>query len=259
MASSDHEIYELFKTEPRFLDVFIPMNPDATYTYESITFKKVQRSCDGMLKSSDPNEATVILEFQMQKNPDIYARIMSEIAIYHREHLEKKVRGVIIFKDTKTDPGDHNWSQVAKTCPGLLKVLYLNQIYEDLKRTQPNSPLQAVFAPFVEKDRNYIRQNAKKWSYQIDALPYLPEQRERMFDVYLSFLVDRLPGITKKEFLNMSPLARDLSHTQFYKDVAKETEVGANMRLLQEMLDEGLISQEVYDLKVKGLKEKRPA
>jgi predicted transposase YdaD len=271
MGSSDHELYQLFKAEPRFLGVFVEMKPNETYTFESVTFKSFQRQCDGILKSDNPDEATVIFEFQMQKKANIYARIISEMVMYHSEHITQKVRGVIVFKDRKTDPGDQNWKPVAETCPGLLKVLYLDEVYQDLKASQPESPLQAVFAPFVENDPNLIRRNARKWSQQLNQLPYTPEQRETFLKIFLSWLANSLPNLSEKELTKMTSLAHDISHTRFYKDVlqkgkaegkAEGREEGllkGKIVQLQELLDEGAITQEFFDLKVRKLKEQEPS
>jgi hypothetical protein len=258
MASSDHEFYQLFKTEPRFLDVFIEMHPERSYTFESVTFKKVQRSCDGLLQSDDPDEACVIFEFQMQKKPNIYQRIITEMAMFQTQNPGKKVRGVIVFQDPETDPDEPHWKRMATTCPELIKVLYLNEIYEDLKQKKPNSPLQAVFAPFVEKDPKLIRQNAKKWSQQLNQLPYNQQQRETILVVFLSWLVNCLPDITKKELKDMTSLAQNIRHTQFFKDVAEEVWPDHQLKLLQEQLEEGVISREYFDRKVKELKKKYP-
>jgi predicted transposase YdaD len=269
MGSSDHEFYELFKAEPRLLDIFIDMNPHATYEFDSMIFKELQRQCDGLLRSSDPDEAAIIFEFQMQRKPDIYVRIISEMAMYQSKNMKQKVRGVIVFLNPDIDPGDPNWRQVVDTCPDLLKVLYLNEIYEDLKRTKPDSPLQVVFAPFVENDLRLIRRNARKWSKQLNQLPYNQEQRETIFKVFMSWLVKNLPDISEKELIEMTSLVQDISHTRFYKEVSEkflqeglerglergiQKSLNESIQVLQEMLDEGLISKETYESKVKVLK-----
>jgi predicted transposase YdaD len=262
MASSDIELYQLFKAEPRFLNVFVEMDLNETYTFEPITFKDFNRRCDGLLRSDNPDEATVIFEFQMQKTEDIYARIVSEMAMYHLENIKRKVCGVIVFRNPETDPDDHNWQQVRDTCPGLLKVLYLNQVYEDLKHNQPDSPLQAVFAPFCEKDPNLIRQNASSWSRQIHQLPYPKEQREIILKVFMSWLTQSLPDLSKKELKQMTSLTFDIKHTRFYKEVSEESrregEFTGQLKLLRNMLNEGLISQETFDRKMNALKDQHP-
>jgi predicted transposase YdaD len=73
----------------------------------------------------------------------------------------------------------------------------------------------------------------------------------------------------------MISLAHDISHTRFYKDVLQKgkTEGRAEGReegkaegllkgkieQLQELLDEGAITQEFFDLKVRKLKEQEPS
>jgi predicted transposase YdaD len=69
----------------------------------------------------------------------------------------------------------------------------------------------------------------------------------------------------------MSSLVFDISHTRFYKDVEdrvgekakqegkQEGEFTGKLKLLQEMLDEGTISQETFDRKVEALKNLKPA
>ena len=83
------------------------------------------------------------------------------------------------------------------------------EIYEELKRSQLSTPLQAVFAPYVEKVPHLIRQNASKWSQQLNQLPYNPGQRETFLKVFLSWLVDALPDLSEKELKQMTSLVRD--------------------------------------------------
>jgi hypothetical protein len=131
----------------------------------------------------------------------------------------------------------------------------------------------------VEKDPKLIRQNAKKWSQQLNQLPYDQEQRETILEVFLSWLVNCLPDITKKELKDMTSLAQNIRHTQFYRDVfedfikagtknirhtqlyrdvAEEVRPDHQLNLLQEQLVEGVISREYFERKVKELKEKYP-
>jgi hypothetical protein len=52
---------------------------------------------------------------------------------------------------------------------------------------------------------------------------------------------------------------KNIRHTQLYKDVAEEVRPDHQLKLLQELLAEGGISQEYFDRKVRELKEDRPS
>jgi predicted transposase YdaD len=64
----------------------------------------------------------------------------------------------------------------------------------------------------------------------------------------------------------MTSLTFDIKHTRFYKEVSEESrregrregEFTGQLKLLRNMLNEGLISQETFDRKMKELKGKEP-
>jgi predicted transposase YdaD len=60
----------------------------------------------------------------------------------------------------------------------------------------------------------------------------------------------------------MTSLVHDISHTRFYRDVIqkgeKRGEITGRVKQLRELLEEGSISKDLFDLKVKQLKEQLP-
>jgi predicted transposase YdaD len=259
---SDFQFYQLFATEPRFLNIFTKLDPDAEYVFESRTFKEVSVTCDGLLEAKDPNLPAIIFEFQMQEDKTVYRRIFQEMAAYQRENRGRHVQGILVFHSRKLNKNpDPSWHPYSQTCAGNFKVLYLNEIFDDLKRRHPNAPLLAVLSPFVEQDPKAVWENVRNWISQLQQLPLSKAKRADIINVMLSWIEMILEDPKKKELINMLRAKTDFRDNFVTRAFKAEFEAIAfekgKAQNLKDLLNRGIITQDVYDAEIKALKEKR--
>jgi predicted transposase YdaD len=294
---SDFQFYQLFATEPRFLSIFTELDPDAEYVFESRTFKEAAVTCDGLLEARDPNLPAIIFEFQMQEDDTVYRRIFQEMAAYQREHRGRQVQGILVFHSRKLNKNpDPSWHPYSETCTDNFKVLYLNEIYDDLKRHQPSSSLLAILSPFIERNPEVVWENLPTWIRQLEQVPLSKTKRIDLTNVLLSWVEMILEEPRKKELIQMLRAEADFRDnfvTRAFKAIGFEEgetvgfekgetvgfekgetvgfekgetvgfEKGETVGLvkgkalqLEDLLKRGIITQDIYDAEIKALKEK---
>jgi hypothetical protein len=263
---SDFQFYQLFATVPRFLSIFTELDPDAEYTFKSRTFKEVSVSCDGLLEASDPDLPGIIFEFQMQEEPSVYRRIFQEMAAYQCENPEREVQGILVFFSRKINKKpDPSWHPYSEACAGNFKVLYLNEIYEDLKQHEPSSPLRVILAPFIEQNPETVWANLSNWINQLQQLPLSKTKRAKIIHVMLSWVEMILEEPKKKELIKMLRAKTDFRDNFVTRAFKAELEaIGFEKgethwkaQQLRDLLDRGIITQAIYDAEIKALKAKR--
>ena len=118
---SDPHFYEIFKKCPRLLNVLVPLNHEAGYSFRSVTFKRTHRSSDGVIEPEDPSEPTYILEFQVSSDKTVYPRILVEMALYNLEHADRDIRGILVFPREADDPKPDTWTRLI-TCGRQVRI-----------------------------------------------------------------------------------------------------------------------------------------
>jgi predicted transposase YdaD len=274
---SDIQFYQLFATVPRFLNIFTELDPEVEYVFESRTFKRVSVSCDGLLEARNPDLPAIIFEFQMQEDNTVYRRFFHEMAAYQHENSGRQVQGILVFYSRKLNKNpDPSWHPYSETCPGNFKVLYLDEIYDDLKQHQPNSPLLVILSPFMERNPKVVWENLTTWIRQLQQLPLPKTKRIDIIHVMLSWVEMILEEPKKKELINMLRAKADFRDNfvaRAFKAIGFEEgetigfkkgetfgfekgETHWKTQQLNDLLNRGLITQDVYDAEIKALKAK---
>ena len=77
---TDKQFYKLFSELPGYFFDLTEIHHPAQYKFRSETIKEFSRSMDGLMEPDNPNAPHIVVEFQMQKDNDIYYRTVMEMA-----------------------------------------------------------------------------------------------------------------------------------------------------------------------------------
>ncbi len=238
---TDSQFYLIFKACPELFDVFAPLDKATTYRFDAMVFKDVLRSCDGVFEPEDTKAVTYIVEFQAQKEANVYPRILLEMAAYKLEKGEREVRSILIFLSEDLDPKPKIWWDFSQTCSGGFRVVYLDETLRALPR---HHPLVATMAPLLEKKEQVLKQEALQCLKNIHNAGLKPAQVLTLEKVFFSFLTQRFSKWTREELRTMLGFDTPVEETVFYKEVFQE---GKTEGKLEGMLEEVLGAKQRLD------------
>lgn len=219
---SDPHFYKIFKACPELFNVFAPIDMTAGYRFASQAYKEIDRTYDGIFEPVDKNAPTFIIEYQVEPEPNIYPRIFLEMSGYQLEHMDRKIRGVVIFLSESSDPKLAPWRDFSKGCGEGFCVVCLDV---RLARLTQHHPLVATFKPLLERNKKDLELQASKCLRNIRKAKLEPEQKVALEDVFFSWLTQRFKSLTKKEILAMFGFDTPVEETVFYKEVHHEGKI----------------------------------
>ena len=210
---SDKHLFEIFKTNPQWFFELTRRPSPGPCQFVSVTIKAIERRADGILVPDSPTATVTITEFQMQRDPLIYGRVVVEMAMVQAEHPKRKVDGVIVFGTRELDPRITPWIKV-------VSAYYLDELLEQLAAVTPGHPLVAVFQPLVEKNRELLEQNAVHYYNQIKSSSANRRAKEKLLAVFVDWMLKRFNERGKQEIEKMLlGELPDLQETQAGKDL----------------------------------------
>ncbi|NEX17722.1 MAG: hypothetical protein C1943_14145 [Halochromatium sp.] len=223
---TDKQIYLLLGADPEFLCLLTDgLRIDGPYAFEAIDVKALERRIDGVVLPADPAQAIWAIEVQAQKDDAIYHRLLVDMGLLGERRLEQPVRGLLLFLSPEHDPQTEPWhSTFARDpqCP--IRRVYLIEVLEQLRQTQPEHPLLATFLPYLVEDRERLREQAPLAYGQIQQAP-LPEQaRRHCLDVFQSWLLARFQDQTLEEILSMLGEMTPLEQTRAYQEIVAKNQ-----------------------------------
>ena len=153
--NTDKHLYEIFEAYPQWVFELTGRPWTGPCRFQSVTIKAIQRSADGVLIPEVTGEAILVVEFQMYRDPQIYGRVVVEMAVIQEEHAGRDVQGILIFGSKELDPQTAPWSRV-------VSAYYLDEMLTELEQSCPDHPLIALFQPLIEKDNKRLQENANE-------------------------------------------------------------------------------------------------
>ena len=110
---SDTQFYQIFKKCPNLFAEIVPFDLSAGYRFSSRAYKQVDRTYDGLFEPSDEKAPTLIVEWQVKPEPNIYPRIFMEAGGYQLEEPKRRVKMVLIYPNEACDPKLLPWREFA--------------------------------------------------------------------------------------------------------------------------------------------------
>ncbi len=243
---TDKQIDLLLGADPEFLCLLTNgLSIDGPYDFEAIDVKALERRIDGVVLPADPKQAILAIEVQAQKDDSIYHRLLIDMGLLGERHLQQPVRGLLLFLSPEHDPKTEPWHSAIAHNPDLpLRRVYLTDVLEQLRQTQPEHPLLATFLPYLIEDRTRLREQAPIAYGQIQQAPLPEPARRHCLDVFQSWLLARFQDQTLEEILVMLGEMTPLEQTRAYREIVaknkpiwkQEGEAGLILRLLRRRL-----------------------
>jgi len=264
---SDPHFYKIFMACPELFVVFAPIDMKAEYRFASQAFKEIDRTYDGIFEPVDKTAPTYIIEYQVELEANVYPRIFLEMSGYQLEHMDREVRGIVIFLCESSDPKLTPWWNFSQGCGEGFCVVYLDRVLAELTS---DHPLVATFKPLVEHNKKNLKQQALECLQNIRKADLKPNQKAALEDVFLSWLTQRFKSLTKKEITAMFGFDTPVEETVFYKEVLHEGEMRGEIRgkiegiitritkeisSYQQLHEQGYLPLAVYEEKVKALND----
>ncbi len=189
------------------------------YHFEALEVKGLDRRTDGVLLPDAPGEPIWVIEVQGRGDANIYYRLLVELGLVGERHPGRVVRGLILFATPALDPRTEPWHGAARHPDAPLRVAYLESILDALAARAPEHPLLAVFLPYRVADRERLRREGPQALARI-ATAVLPERvRERLTDVFMSWVTVRFSHMSYREILTMFGIETPFEETRTYKEL----------------------------------------
>ncbi len=203
---TDKELFRVFQAVPQWLYLIRRQDAPAKVSLESVTFKALEKRCDGILIPDDEQLAVQIVEFQGYHDPLIYARIGIEMGMLQQLHPNRAVGGVIFFMDRTFDPQSPPWNAI-------IEAVYLVEVLKELETSEPNHPLVAVFQPLFIDDQEILEQRAAMCYNSIRSSPLPDVTAATLVEVFCSWMFQRFRDRSRQEieamFIQQLPDLRD--------------------------------------------------
>ncbi len=217
---TDTLFYRLFLQRPQLIfDLAdFPAYQKAPYRFQSVELKQAAFRIDGVfMPLAEQRECPLIFaEVQYQKDPKIYARLLSEILLYLYQNTPlHDWRAVVIFPDLASDPGKPaHYREFFDS--GRIQVVYLDRL------PQHGEGLGVQLIHLIEIDDARIPQQLARIKTAITASPQ--ESRRDWLELLETLLVYKLPRLSRDEVRAMLSdiLNVELKQTRFYQDVFAE-------------------------------------
>ncbi len=212
--NTDKEVYQIIRSCPEMIFGLAKIDFPGPGKMESVTVKALQRTMDALFRPDDLDAPLFVIEVQFQKSPNIYQRIVAEMAQIQEENGSASIEGIILFATAKLDPKTLPWTKVVRS-------VFLDEMLTELEEEDVSHPLVAVFKPVFEANKTELEKHAAKYYRQIEASPLEPIQRDALLDVFLSWLIERLGKITIKD-LSMILELPDIKDTVCGRELIEE-------------------------------------
>ena len=162
----------------------------------SFTVKSLERRTDGVIVPQAPFHPLWVIEFQFGDNPYIYTRIVQKMAAIQEEFGMREVQGMIFFGEARSDPQTKPWTSHVRS---IVLVEELRRLAERV----PEHPLVAVFQPLLAEREHDLEHTAGGFYRAIKNSKLKRGVREALEEVFVSWLLQRLPNRSKQEIEKM--------------------------------------------------------
>jgi predicted transposase YdaD len=193
---TDKQLYRVFGAQPAWVFELAGLPPVGKCAMRSLTVKTLERRSDGVIVPEALAPPLSVIEFQFGENPQIYTRTVQKMAAVQEEFQMREVQGVIFFAERRLDPRTKPWS-------GLVRSIVLPDELRRLAERSPLHPLVAAFQPLLAESETELEQNAGGFFRTIKTSKLKREVKQALEEVFLSWLIQRLPTRTRQEIQKM--------------------------------------------------------
>lgn len=193
---TDKQLYRVFGAQPQWVFELAELPPVGKCAMRSLTVKTLERRADGVIVPQSPVPPLSVIEFQFGENPQIYIRTVQKMAAVQEEFDMREVQGVIFFGEPRFDPRTKPWTS-------LVRSIVLPDELRRLAERSPGHPLVAAFQPLLAESESDLEQKAGGFFHIIKTSKLNRGVKEALEEVFLSWLIQRLPKRTRLEIEKM--------------------------------------------------------
>ncbi len=193
---TDKQLYRVFGAQPEWVFQLARLPPVGKCAMRSLTVKTLERRTDGVIVPEDPTPPLSIIEFQFTESPHIYTRTVQKMAAVQEEFAMREVQGIIFFGNQSLDPQTKPWT-------GVVRSILLTEELRRLAINDPDHPLVAAFQPLLVERENELERTAGGFFRRIKTCKLKKGVKEALEEVFLSWLLQRLPTRSKQEIEKM--------------------------------------------------------
>ena len=193
---TDKQLYRVFGAQPQWVFELAELPPVGKCATRSLAVKTLERRADGVIVPQSPVPPLSVIEFQFGENPQIYTRTVQKMAAVQEEFDMREVQGVIFFGESRLDPRTKPWTS-------LVRSIVLPDELRRLAERSPGHPLVAAFQPLLAESEFELEQKAGGFFHTIKTSKLNRGVKEALEEVFLSWLIQRLPKRTRQEIEKM--------------------------------------------------------
>jgi predicted transposase YdaD len=193
---TDKQLYRVFGAQPEWVFQLAGLPPVGRCAMRSLTVKPLERRTDGVIVPEAPDPPLSVIEFQFAENPYIYTRTAQKMAAVQEEFDMREVQGIIFFGDQRLDPHTKPWTNIVRS-------IVLPDEVRHLAERSPEHPLVAAFQPLLAERETDLERTAGGFFRTIKNGKLKKGVKEALEEVFMSWLIQRLPNRTKQEIENM--------------------------------------------------------
>ena len=193
---TDRQLYRVFGVQPGWVFELAGLPPVGKCVMRSLTVKTLERRTDGVIVPQTPFQPVWVIEFQFGENPYIYTRTVQKMAAIQEEFGMREVQGIIFFAEAGLDPRTKPWTSLVRS---IVLIDELRHLAERL----PEHPLVAVFQPLLAERETDLEHTAGGFYRTIKNSKLKKGIREALEEVFVSWLLQRLPNRSKQEIEKM--------------------------------------------------------
>ncbi|MUH00849.1 Rpn family recombination-promoting nuclease/putative transposase [Scytonema sp. UIC 10036] len=250
---TDSIFYQLFKTFPEaFFDIFGGEATEArNYNFASVELKQTAFRIDGVFlpNSKMASKPIYFVEVQFQKDPELYARLFSELFLYLRLYAPTKTwRAVVIFASRSMEPTEIEPYRVLIESKQVTR-LYLNEL-GDVTEQSLGVGMMKLVVETKKRTPELVKNLVDKTLSEVTNKAL----QKQVLDLIETIVLYKLPRISPQELAKMFRLSDfDIKKTRYYEEVRKEIKQEVKEEVKQEVKEE--VKQEVKEEVKQEVKE----
>lgn len=212
---TDDIFYQIFQTTPELAFELINEPPPCNYEFRAQEVKAFGFRTDGLLfpQSDNPNDPILLLEAQMQPDPELYYRLLNELTTYLRQYQPPNPwRVIVLYPRRAVERVVPQLDSIRTFCN--LYCFYLDELGDGVSLGQ--DMLRLLVTPQSEAQIK-ARELSKRAQQQLSD----PVERNNFVDLLLETVTRIFPDQSKEEIRNMLESV-PVTQTRFYQEVKQE-------------------------------------
>ncbi|MDR9403475.1 MAG: Rpn family recombination-promoting nuclease/putative transposase [Halothece sp. Uz-M2-17] len=212
---TDDIFYQIFQTSPALAFELMGEIPPCQYEFRAQEVKSFGFRTDGLMfpQSDNPNHPIIFLEAQMQRDRNLYYRILNELTTYLRQYQPPNPwRVIVLYPQRSVEQEVPQLEQILSFCN--LSRFYLNELTDGGSLSQDILRLIVTSQTEAESKARQLLQRTQKELLE-------PSQRTNFLELLVEITARIFPELSQEEIRRMLELV-PFTQTRFYQEVKRE-------------------------------------